>query len=138
MAEMAITERILLYIEKNLTQDLSLEKIAGELNYSKFYMARAFKSDTGVTLYKYIQGRRLDESARKLTETDRPIAEIAFEAGYGSQQAFTRAFRCVYDAAPQEYRRIGIFTPKQGRIRMGMRMKYAAFSLGVIRGRMAA
>lgn len=42
MAEMAITERILLYIEKNLTQDLSLEKIAGELNYSKFYMARAF------------------------------------------------------------------------------------------------
>ncbi len=138
MKDVSITKNVLLYIEKNLSQDLSSGKIARELNYSKFYMARTFKSDTGVTLYKYIQGRRLDESARKLAETDQPIAEIAFEAGYGSQQAFTQAFRCAFSCTPQEYRRIGIFTPKQDRICMETGMKCAASSLSVTKGRMAA
>ena len=81
MEDMSITKRILLYIEDNLENELSLEKIAKELNYSKFYIARIFKDNTGITLYKYIQGRRLDEAARKLVETKQLIVDIAFEAG---------------------------------------------------------
>lgn len=138
MGNMSITKRILLYIEDNLDKELSLEKIAREFSYSKFYIARAFKGNTGTTLYKYIQGRRLDEAARKLAETDQPIVEIAFEAGYSSQQAFTQAFRCAYTCTPQEYRRIGIFIPKQGRIYMGMGMKYIMPSFGLTGGRIAA
>ena len=121
MTSRAVTKQILLYIEDHLDQDLSLEKIAGEFHYSKFYIARTFKNHTGVTLYKYIQGRRLDEAARKLTETDQPIVEIALEAGYGSQQAFTQAFRCACLCTPQEYRRIGVFIPKQNRIELGIK-----------------
>lgn len=120
MKDMTITKRILRYIEDHFKnqpeKELSLEKIAKELNYSKFYIARTFKSHTGVTIYKYIQGRRLDEAARKLVETDQPIVEIALEAGYSSQQAFTQAFRHTHTCTPQEYRRIGIFLPKQNRM----------------------
>ncbi len=136
MRDPSITKRILLYIEDNLDKELSLEKIAKEFNYSKFYIARTFKENTGATLYKYIQGRRLDEAARKLAETDRPIVEIAFEAGYGSQQAFTQAFRCIYACTPQEYRRAGIFISKQGRISMGI--ESAMFLFGLKGGRIAA
>ena len=68
MKEMSLTERIIRYIEDNLDKDLSLEKIAEELNYSRFYTARTFKEHTGMTLYKYIQGRRLDEAAKKLAD----------------------------------------------------------------------
>ena len=136
MRDLSTIKRILLYIEGNLDKELSLEKIAKEFSYSKFYIARTFKEDTGVTLYKYIQGRRLDEAARKLAETDRPIVEIAFEAGYGSQQAFTQAFRCIYACTPQEYRRAGIFIPKQGRIYMGI--KSTIVSSGLTGGRIAA
>ncbi len=124
MEHMPITKQILTYIEDHFEhqteKELSLENIARELNYSKFYIARTFKSHTGVTLYKYIQGRRMDLAARKLAETDRPIVEIAFEAGYGSQQAFTQAFRHIYTCTPQEYRRKGCFMPKQGRILYAM------------------
>ncbi|MBD5459855.1 MAG: helix-turn-helix domain-containing protein, partial [Lachnospiraceae bacterium] len=81
MADTSITKRILLYVEEHLEKELSLEKIAEELSYSKFYMARIFKENTGMSLHKYIRGRRLDEAARILTETDRPIADIALEAG---------------------------------------------------------
>ena len=111
MVDKPIIKRTLLYIEDNLDKKLSLDKIAKELNYSKFYLARTFKDNTGMTLYKYIQGRRLDEAARKLVETDQPIVQVAFGAGYGSQQAFTQAFRCVYACTPQEYRRAGRYIP---------------------------
>lgn len=113
-----MTKNILSYVEKHLDSELSLEKIAKELNYSKFYIARVFKEDTGLTLYQYIRSRRLNESARKLVETKRPVIEIAFLAGYGSQQAFTQAFHREYGCTPQEYRRNGIFLPKQNEIKM--------------------
>lgn len=132
MGDITLTQKILSFIEDNLDKKLSLERIAKEFSYSKYYIAREFKANTGMTVYKYIQGRRLDESARKLAETCRPIVEIALEAGYGSQQAFTQAFRRIYACTPQEYRRIGVFIPKQRRIRMRFVLA------GVTGGRMAA
>lgn len=122
MENRPVTKAVLLYIEENLSEELSLEKIAREFSYSPFYMARAFKDDMGITLYKYIQGRRLDDAAGKLAETNRPIVEIALEAGYGSQQAFAQAFRCKYGCAPREYRRKGVFASRPGGICMRMRM----------------
>lgn len=138
MGSTAVTEKVLSYIENHLDEDLSLEKIAEALNYSKFYMARAFKENTGHTLYKYIQGRRLDEAARKLAETAQPIVEIALEAGYGSQQAFTAAFRYAYLCTPQEYRRIGRFIPKQNAIHRNMGKMVTSVSGVFEGGRMAA
>lgn len=105
MEDKSIAEKILLYIEEHLDQELTLEKLAKEFCYSKFYMTRTFKENTGTTIYQYIQRRRLEEAAGKLAETDRPIVEIALEAGYGSQQAFTRSFHDRYGSTPQEYRK---------------------------------
>lgn len=138
MKEMSLTERIIRYIEDNLDKDLSLEKIAEELNYSRFYAARTFKEHTGMTLYKYIQGRRLEEAAKKLAETDQPIVEVALEAGYGSQQAFTQAFRYVYACTPQEYRRRGSFMSGRGRIDGSVKMQHAIGSFTWRGGRAAA
>ncbi|MBD5528618.1 MAG: helix-turn-helix transcriptional regulator [Lachnospiraceae bacterium] len=132
MGKASVTEEVLSYIEDHLGQELSLEEIARELNYSKYYVARAFKENTGMTLHKYIQGRRLSEAARKLAQTEQPIIEVAFDAGYGSQQAFTQAFRQEYLCTPQEYRRIGRFVPRQDRIRLGAgrgTVLYMRFSL---------
>jgi len=113
-----------------------LEKIAKELNYSRFYIARAFAENTGCTIYKYIQGRRLTEAAEKLVYTDIPIVEIACEASYSSQQAFTLAFHKLYGCTPQEYRIKGDFYPKQTEISMCSRF-YSA-SCRNKAGRMAA
>ncbi|MDE7223629.1 MAG: AraC family transcriptional regulator [Acetatifactor sp.] len=125
MGKPSVTEEVLSYIESHLEQELSLEEIAGALCYSRYYVARAFKEKTGMTLHKYIQGRRLNEAARKLAQTRQPIIEVAFDAGYGSQQAFAQAFRQEYRCTPQEYRRIGRFVPRQDRMELCMH-----FSLG--------
>lgn len=102
-----VTEKVIDFIETHLDEELTLERLAKETSYSKFYLARAFKEDTGGTVYKYIQCRRLDRAAKQLAGTDIPIAGIAYEAGYGSQQAFTEAFRKEYHLTPKIYRERG-------------------------------
>ena len=111
-----VIKKVVSYIEEHLEEDLSLDRIAEALNYSKFYIARTFAEETGGTVYKYIQGRRLTLAAEKLACTEEPIIEIAYEAHYNSQQAFTLAFGRLYHCTPQIYRKKGIFEPKQPRL----------------------
>ncbi len=118
MNNSTVVEKIVDYIETHIDEDLSLDKIANALNYSKFYIARIFTEETKCTVYKYIQGRRLTLAAQKLVETEQPIVEIAYEAHYDSQQAFTLAFRQLYECTPNIYRKNGVFYPKQSKMCM--------------------
>ncbi len=138
MKGISLTDKVLLYIESNLHNDLTIEKIARELNYSKFYIARTFKECTGYTIYKYIQGKRLHEAAQKLVETSQPIVEIALEAGYGSHQAFTQAFHNTYQCTPQEYRKAGVLILHENRITIKNPAKIQMFSCGRIENMCAA
>ena len=111
-----VVKKVVDYIETHIDEDLSLDKIANALNYSKFYIARIFTVETKCTVYKYIRGRRLTLAAQKLVETEQPIIEIAYEAHYDSQQAFTLAFKQFYGCTPKIYRKNGVFYPKQSKI----------------------
>ena len=61
----AVVKKVVDYIETHIDEDLPLDKIANELNYSKFCIARIFTEETKCTIYKYIQGRRLTLAAQK-------------------------------------------------------------------------
>lgn len=116
MQEKNAAEKVTEYIEQHLSEDLSLEKIAKGLNYSKYYLARTFAEKTGSTIYKYIQKCRLSLAAQQLAETDKPIIDIAYEAHYTSQQAFTLAFHQQYLCTPQTYRKNSMLYAEQSRI----------------------
>ena len=77
MAKEMLVEKIKNYVGAHRAEELSLDKIAAELNYSKFYMERVFAKITGMTIYKYIQACRLDAAAEQLARTNRPIIDIA-------------------------------------------------------------
>lgn len=113
-----VVKAVVDYIEENLKEDISLDIIAERIGYSKFYLNRIFSESTGITIHRYLQNRRLTAAAEKLVESDEPILQIAYEAGYDTQQAFTYAFKQVYQQPPKVYREIGLFVPKQGRIFM--------------------
>lgn len=111
-----IIKKVLNYIEENIEKEINVVKIAKSAGYSKFYLNRIFSECAGITIYKYLQSRRLTIAAEKLTNTNEPIAQIAYEAGYDSQQAFSLAFKQLYVHPPKIYRSIGVFVPKQNRI----------------------
>lgn len=137
MSDGKVVKKVASYIENHIEEELSLDKIAEALNYSKFYMARVFAETTGCTIYKYIQGRRLTLAAKKLVETDDPIVDIAYEAHYNSQQAFTLAFGRLYQCSPQVYRKNGVFYPKQAKIMLCAK-QHTAVAIYQRGGRMAA
>lgn len=137
MSDEHVMKKLVSYIDEHLDENLSLDRIAEALNYSKFYISRAFAQETGCTIYKYIQGRRLTLAAEKLVNTSEPIIEIAYEAQYNSQQAFTLAFGRLYQCTPQVYRKNGVFSPKQEKITLCTR-QYLSGSAYRMGGEMAA
>ena len=138
MNNKSVIEKLVDYIETHIDEDLSLDKIANELNYSKFYIARIFTEKTKCTVYKYIQGRRLTVAAQKLVETEQPIVEIAYEAHYDSQQAFTLAFKRLYECTPNVYRKNGMFYPKQSKICLMSSLNGYLFMCYLAGGKLAA
>lgn len=113
-----IAKKVVDYIEINIEKEINLDNISKNVGYSKFYLNRIFTEQTGITIYKYLQNRRLTIAAEKLVRTDEPITQIAYEAGYDTQQSFSFAFKQVYLYPPKTYRNIGVFIPKQNRISM--------------------
>ncbi len=113
-----VVKNVIDYIEKNLEEKISLEDIARESGYSKFHLNRIFAEHTGVTIYRYLSNRRLTVAAEKLVRTDTPISQIACEAGYDTQQAFSFAFKQLYLSPPRVYRNLGVFIPRQDKISM--------------------
>lgn len=98
------------YIDKHLEEDLSLDSISQEVNYSKYHLSRMFVNIVGFTVHNYIQRRRLTEAARLLIFSNKSIMEIALSAGYETQQSFTIGFKALFKCSPQAFRKKEIFT----------------------------
>lgn len=113
-----VVKKVIDYIEGNLEKEINLDNISKNIGYSKFYLNRIFTEHAGITIYRYLQNRRLTIAAEKLVKTNEPIMQIAYEAGYDTQQSFSFAFKQVYLYPPKIYRDIGTFIPKQNRIFM--------------------
>lgn len=92
------------YAERHFTRDVTLDEIAAAAGVSPFYLTRAFAIATGCSLMRYVRGRRLTEAARALAHGAPDILAVAVEAGYGSHEAFTRAFREQFGVTPIEAR----------------------------------
>jgi len=64
-----------------------------------------FAAVTGLSLGSYIRRRRLTKAAAKLRSSSERIIEIALDSGFESQESFTRAFKNMFGANPNEYRK---------------------------------
>lgn len=113
-----VVEKVLAYIEEHLEQEMTLKKIAEFAGYSRFHLNRMFMEETGDTIHRYVKDRRLTAAAQKLTGTEISIAQIAMEAGYHSQQAFSLAFKQKYSCPPGAYRLSGTIVSGQSQISM--------------------
>jgi AraC family transcriptional regulator len=100
----SVTSKALWYIESHLSGDLSLEVIADAVGVSRFHLSRAFGTTVGSSLAAYVRGRRLSEAAQALAGGAPDILAVALDSGYGSHEAFTRAFRQQFGITPEQLR----------------------------------
>lgn len=104
---MSPVEKALWYIEAHLRQELSLADIAASAGVSRHHLLRAFGAATGLSVMRYVRGRRLSEAARRLADGAGDILSVAVDTGYNSHEAFTRAFGDQFGVTPAEARARG-------------------------------
>ncbi|WP_339503601.1 AraC family transcriptional regulator [Pseudomonas silesiensis] len=97
-------ERALWYIELELGSHLDLGRVARHCNMSPFALARLFALSTGWPVMRYIRARRLSQAALTLRRGAPDILKVALDAGYGSHEAFTRAFCDLFGFTPKQVR----------------------------------
>lgn len=98
-------ERTVWYVESHLNTAMSLDDIAQIAGLSKFALTRTFLATTGRTVLAYVRARRLSEAVKLLQRGAPRILDVALSVGYGSHEAFSRAFRGHFGFTPVELRR---------------------------------
>jgi AraC family transcriptional regulator len=96
--------KALWYIESHFGEPVTLDDVAAVSGLSRFHLSRTFAAIVGLPVLTYVRGRRLTEAARQLADGAPDILQVALEAGYGSHEAFTRAFREQFGLTPDEAR----------------------------------
>lgn len=86
-------DRLAVYIDENLTADLTLQTLAARLFYNPSYLSRAFTAQFGEGLSAYVASRRADRAAALATAGDYTVERLAEESGFASKSALYRAFR---------------------------------------------
>ncbi|MEU1970970.1 GyrI-like domain-containing protein [Microbacterium sp. NPDC019599] len=102
----AILNRVVEFVEQHLDDDLDLADLAGSLGTTEYHVRRMFSSLAGMPLSEYVRRRRMTVAAADVLDGD-DLLDIAVRYGYGSTEAFNRAFRAVHGVSPADVRRDG-------------------------------
>jgi AraC family transcriptional regulator len=97
--------RVLEYIDRHLDRSLELNTLADVANFSRFHFHRVFMAWSGETLGDYVRRRRLEVAATRLVAQPRlSVLTVAMSVGFTAPEAFTRAFKHRFGAAPSAWR----------------------------------
>lgn len=86
-------------------ETLTLRFLSRKLGYSEFHTTRKFKEISGMQFRDYLRQRRLAFALKEVRDSNKSLLDIAFDYGFSSHEAFTRAFKSTYGINPSEYRK---------------------------------
>ncbi|RZI93999.1 MAG: AraC family transcriptional regulator [Microbacterium sp.] len=102
----ALLNRVVDHIDDHLTEDIDIARLARDLGTTEYHLRRMFSALAGLPLSEYVRRRRMTVAVADVLGDD-DLLTIAVRYGYGSTEAFARAFRAVHGAGPGDVRRDG-------------------------------
>ena len=96
--------QVLAYIDENYCNPLSVDDLIRIIPYSRRVLEKKFKSETGMSVYQYIQQQRIEKFAALLITTDLPLTEAAAGAGFPDYKNVSRIFVKMKEMTPLQYR----------------------------------
>lgn len=94
--------KVIIYIEENLTQQLSLQKLADEIELSKYQLIRGFQREKGTTPWKFLINKRIEKVKQLLIDGMSP-GQAAVEVGFYDQSHLNKVFQENTEQTPKEY-----------------------------------
>ncbi|MFJ8468279.1 AraC family transcriptional regulator [Streptomyces swartbergensis] len=104
------------HIEHHLDESLDVAELARIATTSEYHLRRMFSALAGMPLSEYIRRRRLTVAGAEVLAGGETLLDIAVRYGYGSGEAFARAFRAMHGVGPGEARRTGATLVSQPRL----------------------
>ena len=102
-----VLNRLVDLVEERLTEDIDVGGLAISLGTTEYHVRRMFSSLAGLPVSEYVRRRRMTVAAADVIAGEDDLLEIAVRYGYGSTEAFGRAFRSVHGAGAGDVRRDG-------------------------------
>lgn len=100
-------DKVIWYIENHSREQISLDTLAELAGVSKYHLSRMFCYSVGQPFSRYVRLRRLSKAAIALSAGETNILDLALSLGYGSHEAFTRAFKQHFNLTPEQVREQG-------------------------------
>lgn len=110
-----LTQQIMEYINETYNSRLNLDVIAARFSFTRNYICKIFKKNTGMTLTEYQHMIRVEKACQRLVQTNQKIIDIAQSVGFCDYKAFYSVFCKITGKRPLEYRnqnRFSIFETK--------------------------
>ena len=98
-------EKALYYIDKNISENFKIEKLAEEFGISKFNLIKRFKSSTNVTPHQFIIKKKLERSKNLLKEGSLSLTDVTYMLNFSDQSHFSNSFKKMYGMTPREFRK---------------------------------
>lgn len=92
------------YLEEHLEENVTADQLAALVGYTKYYLTRKFKEETGVSVSQYLKFARIERAKQLLAFTDQTIQEIGESLNFCSTSYFTKIFKSIVGLPPAEYR----------------------------------
>ena len=92
------------YLSVHFLEDISLDRIAEDLKYSKGHLCKIFKQASGYTINEYINCLRISKAYDLVCHTNYRLTEIGAQCGFSSIHYFTRTFRTIVGIPPSQVR----------------------------------
>lgn len=93
---------ILEYINKNISNDITIKSLADHFYLSESYICRIFKAETGTTINKYLTARRIS-IAKSLLDVGLSVTEVCEKSGFHDYSNFLKAFTKAVGISPKKY-----------------------------------
>lgn len=103
MSYIHIIQKVLRYIDENLSNDLNAEILSGIAGFSTYHFCRVFQWHVGYSVMEYVRLRRLSYAASALS-SGRKLIDIAMAYGFETHSGFSKAFKRYYGVSPEMYR----------------------------------
>lgn len=100
-----LIEDIMIYVEQNLEQKLTLKEVAARFDFTPNYLGYLFKEETGEHFSEYLNSLKIRRICQLLCDPTLKIYEIAERMGYKNILYFNRQFKQVMEMTPGEYRK---------------------------------
>ncbi|MCI8596856.1 MAG: response regulator [Lachnospiraceae bacterium] len=98
-----IAEAAITLVHRRYMENITLESVAKELNFSPYYLSRIFKKSTEYTFSEYLTNYRIEKAKEFLSKGTMSIKEIAYATGFNSQGYFAKIFKKYTGNSPSEY-----------------------------------